>query len=497
MNPFVLFGGPRGRSLWLAAALVYGLAGLAAFAQPTNRVSVPVNTNAPAPRRPNLVFILADDLGYGDLGCYGQTKIKTPNLDQLAAGGMRFTDFYAGSTVCAPSRAALMLGRHTGHLRIRGNRSGATLGAEELTIAEVLQRSGYHTGLIGKWGLSEPGLAGVPQKKGYDEFVGYLENVHAHDYYTTYLWRYDPATKYDGKVEFPNNNMGRHGTYIPDLCTKAALNFLNNNKPDRFNRYRPLFLSLNYTIPHANNEEGRRTGNGLQVPNDGAYRGESWPQVEKNKAAMITRMDTDVGQLVDRLKALKIEEDTIVIFTSDNGPHQEGGVDPKFFASAGPYRGHKRDLTEGGIRVPLIVRWPSRVAAGTVSHQPFAFWDLFPTLAEIARQKPVAGLDGISMLPTLRGQKQTEQHEYLYWEFHEGGFQQAVRLGNWKGIRAGVDGKLALYDLAGDPGEKSDAAGQHPDVVAKIKALMKSARTEDPQWPARSAAETKKTQDAK
>ena len=497
MNPILFLAAPRRQSPWLAVALAYGLAGLAALAQPTNRVSVPVNTNAPAPRRPSIVMILADDLGYGDLGCYGQTRIKTPNLDQLAAGGMRFTDFYAGSTVCAPSRAALMLGRHTGHLRIRGNKSGSTLEADELTIAEVLQRSGYHTGLIGKWGLSEPGLAGVPQKKGYDEFVGYLENNHAHDYYTTYLWRYDPATKYDGKYEFPNNNMGRRGTYIPDLCTKAALNFLKNNQPDRFNRYRPLFLSLNYTTPHANNEEGRRTGNGMQVPNDGAYTGEPWPQVEKNKAAMITRMDADVGQLLDKLKALKMDADTIVIFTSDNGPHQEGGVDPKFFASSGPFRGHKRDLTEGGIRVPLIVRWPARVAPGTVNHQPFAFWDLFPTLAEIARQKLPAGLDGISMLPAWRGQPPAQQHDFLYWEFHEGGFHQAVRLGNWKGIRDGVDGPVALYDVQSDPGERNDVAGQHPDVVANIQGLMKSARTEDPQWPARTATQTKKPEDPK
>ncbi len=441
----------------------------------------------PAPRRPSILLILADDLGYGDLGCYGQTKIQTPNLDKLAAEGMRFTNFYAGSTVCAPSRAALMLGQHTGHLRIRGNAPNASLQADDVTLAEVLQRGGYHTGLIGKWGLSAAGLPGVPQNKGFDDFVGYLDNREAHNYYPGYLWRYDPASGYDGQVVFPENEGGKKGLYAPDLCTTAALNFIRINRPGPLSRHPPFFLFLCYTIPHANNEEGRSTGDGMEVPSDEPYTAEPWPQVEKNKAAMITRMDADIGRLMDRLKELKMDDDTVVIFTSDNGPHREGGVDPQFFGSSGPFRGIKRDLTEGGIRVPLIVRWPAKIKPGTVSDQVWAFWDMLPTLAEIARQEPPKPMDGISMLPTLVDKVQLAQHEFLYWEFHERGFDQAVRWREWKGIRHGLDGKLELYDLKTDPGEKEDVADQHPDVVAKIEGYLRTAHTDDAAWPVKKA----------
>src|ERR1039458_3976584 len=293
-------------------------------------------TNRPgasAVRKPSIIFILADDLGYGDLGCYGQTKIKTPNLDRLAAEGMRFTSFYAGSTVCAPSRCALMTGLHTGHAIIRGNATVA-LRAQDLTVAEVLKPAGYRTALIGKWGLGNPNTTGVPQKKGFDEFLGYLDQVHAHDYYTDYLWRYDPPgnTKpgYDGRIEFAENRGGKKVVYVDDLFTQAALNFVSLNKPEPFNNFRPFFLYLAYTIPHANNEEGQRTGNGMQVPSAAPYPDEPWPQPEKNKAAMITRMDADIGRLMDKLRALKIDDNTVVFFSSDNGPHKEGGVDPKF-----------------------------------------------------------------------------------------------------------------------------------------------------------------------
>lgn len=442
-----------------------------------------VTNPPPAPRRPNIILILADDLGYGDLGCYGSARIKTPNLDQLAAEGIRFTDFYAGSTVCTPSRAALMLGRHTGHLNLRGNVSGGTLLPDEMTVAEVLKASGYRTGLIGKWGLGNHGQPGVPQNKGFDEFVGYLENVHAHDYYTTFLWRYDPTTGFDDKLPLPENRSGAKGLYIPDLCTTAALNFVRNNKPDQFNRYRPFFLFLSYTIPHANNEEGRRSGNGMQVPNAASYANEPWPQPERNKAAMITRMDADIGRLMARLQELKIETNTVVFFTSDNGPHREGGVDPKFHNSAGPFRGHKRDLTEGGIRVPMIVRWPARIQPGQVSDFPWAFWDFLPTAAEIALTAPPEGLDGISVFPLLTGGAQTNRHEYLYWEFHERGFQQALRREEWKVLRPQGDEPLELYNLKADPGERQNVAEQHPDVVAQLDALLKKARRESERWP--------------
>jgi uncharacterized sulfatase len=450
--------------------------------------SAQVRTNRPSgPQRPNIVFILADDLGYGDLGCYGSAQIKTPNLDRMAAEGMRFTSFYAGSTVCTPSRASLMLGQHTGHLNLRGNVKGGTLLPEETTVAQVLQAAGYRTCLLGKWGLADEGLPGVPQKKGFDEFGGYLENVHAHDYYPGYLWRHDPPGPgkdgFDGKMVLPENESGKHGQYVPDICTKAALNFIRINKPDQFNRYRPFFLHLCYTIPHANNEETRRTGNGMQVPSDAPYSNEAWPQPEKNKAAMITRMDADIGRILEKLKEFKIEENTIVFFSSDNGPHKEGGIDPKFLHSSGPLRGIKRDLTEGGIRVPMIVRWPGKIQAGQVSDFVWAFWDFLPTAAEIAKAPPPKNLDGLSVLPLLTGQPQTDRHEYLYWEFHERGFQQALRMGDWKAIRPQAGEPLELYNLKTDPGETQNVAAQNPEVVAKIEGLLRTARTDSDRWP--------------
>ena len=436
----------------------------------------------PAPRRPNIILILADDLGYGDLGCYGQTRIKTPNLDQLAAGGMRFTQFYAGSTVCAPSRCSLMTGLHTGHALIRGNAKQA-LGPGDLTLAKMLKEGGYHAGLIGKWGLGNENTTGVPQRQGFDEFLGYLDQTHAHDYYTDRLWRYDFRTPYDGPMMFPENGAGRKGTYTHDLFTKAALNFIKINKPEYHNKYRPFFLFLSYTIPHANNEEGRASGNGMQVPTDSPYSNEPWPQTEKNKAAMITRMDSDVGRLVSLLKELKLDENTIVIFTSDNGPHKEGGVDPKFLESSGKLRGIKRDLYEGGIRVPLIVQWPKRVKPGQVSDHIGAFWDLMPTFADIAGVKTPKGLDGISFLPLLRGQAQTNRHDFLYWEFHEQGFKQAARMGDWKAVRLKPNGPLELYNLKDDLSEKDDVAAKNPAIIEKFEAYFKTARSESSEWP--------------
>jgi uncharacterized sulfatase len=282
----------------------------------------PPPARAPAPRRPNIVFFLADDLGYGDVGCYGQTRIKTPNLDKLAADGIRFTSFYAGSTVCAPSRATLMTGLHSGHNIVRGNRRNAGLRQQDLTVAELLKQAGYRTALIGKWGLGEEGSAGVPGKKGFDEFIGYLNQTHAHDYYTDHLFRVDPVTGFEGRITLMENAGGLKGLYIDDLFTRAALKFIENNHPDDLNRHRPFFLYLTYASPHANNEEGARSGNGMEVPTDAPYSAESWPPVQKNKAAMITRMDNDIGRILERLKALKLEENTLIFFSSDNGPHK-------------------------------------------------------------------------------------------------------------------------------------------------------------------------------
>jgi arylsulfatase A-like enzyme len=434
---------------------------------------------------PNIIFILADDLGYGDLGCYGQKRIKTPNLDQLAAEGIRFTDFYAGSTVCAPSRCVLMTGLNTGHGWVRGNGTQA-LRPEDVTVAEVLRAAGYHTGCIGKWGLGSENSTGVPQRQGFDEFAGYLDQAHAHDYYTDHIWRYDPRTGYDASESLAENWGGQKKLYLPDLFTRGALNFVRVNRPDRFNR-RPFFLYLAYTTPHANNEEAKRTGNGMEVPSDAPYSTEPWPQPERNKAAMITRMDADIGRLLDKLTELKQADNTVVFFTSDNGPHREGGVDPKFFESAGPLRGHKRDLYEGGIRVPLIARWPGVIQPGQVSTQAWSFCDMLPTLAAIGRAKTPEKLDGISMLPALLGQPQTNQHAFLYWEFHERGFQQAVRMGKWKAVRLAAGKPLELYDLQADPRERLDVAKEHADVAARIEDCLKTARTESKEWPIRPA----------
>lgn len=439
------------------------------------------NQPAPAPRKPSIILIVADDLGYGDLGSYGQTKIKTPNLDQLAAEGVRFTDFYAGSTVCAPSRCALMTGLHTGHGTIRGN-ALVPLRPQDRTVAEVLKDAGYLTALIGKWGLGEPGTTGLPQRQGFDHFLGYLNQQHAHDYYTDYLWRHDPLTGYEGQNRFPENTGGNKRIYSHDLFTTAALSFIRNYKPNRLNKQRPFFLFLSYTIPHANNEETRRSGNGMQVPSDAPYTNEPWPQQEKNKAAMITRMDRDVGSIMDQLKSHGIDNNTIVMFTSDNGPHKEGGNDPKFFQSSGPLRGIKRDLYEGGIRVPMIVRWPDGLKPGRVSDQIWAFWDILPTLAEVAGVKPPDGLDGISMLPAITGRSQTNQHEYLYWEFHEKGFHQAARKGEWKAV-VPAGKPLELYNLQQDPSETNNLAGANVELARKFSEYLETARTDSEPWP--------------
>jgi arylsulfatase A-like enzyme len=436
-----------------------------------------------ADQGPDILFILADDLGYGDLGCYGQKQIRTPNLDRMAAEGLRFSQFYAGCTVCAPSRCALMTGRHTGHGSIRGN-GDLPLRPEDRTVAEMLQRAGYATGLVGKWGLGDAGSTGTPDRKGFDQSYGYLNQFHAHNYYPDYLWRNGQKIAVPGNV-VKDGVASTRGPYSQDLFTREALTFIERNRTHRF------FLYLAYTIPHANNERGRVEGNGMEVPDDAPYSQENWPQPQKNYAAMVTRLDADVGRLLQRLKELGLDEKTIVFFSSDNGPHKEGGADPMFFHSAGPLQGHKRDLTEGGIRVPLIVRWPGIVRSGAVTNQVGAFWDFLPTAAELAGVACPGDTDGLSLVPTLRGRGDQMQHEFLYWEFHERGSKQAVRYGDWKAIRPITGGPLELYDLHADPAEMKNVAAAHPEVVSRIEAYLKTARTASPQWPLQSAPKTR------
>ncbi|HPQ15994.1 MAG TPA: arylsulfatase, partial [Bryobacteraceae bacterium] len=340
-------------------------------------------------RRPNIVLILADDLGYGDLGCYGQKQIQTPNLDRMAAEGMRFTQAYAGSTVCAPSRCCLMTGLHTGHARTRGNKyPDLPLRPTDITVAEVLKRAGYRTALIGKWSLGQLGSSGYPTRKGFDEWFGYFSQLHAHNYYPEHLLENETAYICRG-------NMGtQKKDYAPDLFTRRAVEFIERQPAGQ-----PFFLHLCYTAPHANNELGRDTGNGMEVPSDEPYTNRPWPQPEKNFAAMITRMDADIGKVMEAIRQRGFDDNTLVIFASDNGPHKEGGHSAEFFQSSGPFRGIKRDLTEGGIRVPMLARWPGRIKPGSVSSFPWAFWDFLPTAAELAGAETPRGIDGQSIVP--------------------------------------------------------------------------------------------------
>jgi len=436
-----------------------------------------------AAKRPNIILIIADDLGYGDLGCYGQKEIRTPNLDKMAAEGIRFTDFYAGSTVCAPSRCSLMTGLHTGHCWIRGN-ALVPLRPSDVTVAELLKGAGYTTGIVGKWGLGEADTTGIPNKKGFYYWFGYLNQRHAHNYYPEFLWRNEEKVVIDGN-KLPKPEPGGWGrsvernTYSPDLFTEEALAFVERNKG------KPFFLYLAYTIPHANNEAGK---DGMEVPSLELYADKNWPAPQKGHAAMITRMDRDIGRLFTKIKELGLDENTLVLFSSDNGPHREGGADPTFNKSSGSLRGNKRDLYEGGIRVPFIARWPGKIKRGLVTNHVSAFWDFLPTCCELAGVENPKDIDGISMLPTLLVRpKEQKQHEYLYWEFHEQGKKQAVRLGNWKAVRLNVakdpNGPIALYDLEADIGEQHNVAQQHPEIVAKIAALMKTARTPSENWP--------------
>jgi len=440
---------------------------------------------APA-KRPNIIFILADDLGYADVGCYGQEKIRTPNIDRLAAEGMRFTDAYAGCTVCAPSRSVLMTGLHMGHTPIRNNGMGPLLPGE-VTVAEVLKQAGYATGAFGKWGLGEaPGTPGVPTRKGFDVFFGYLNQAHAHFYYPQYLYRNEE------KYPLPGNENGRRTTYSHDVIADQALSFIRDNKG------RPFFCYVPFTLPHWE----------LLVPEDSLaeYRGkfEERPFIDPRNhyarqdesraayAAMISRMDRDVGRILALLKELAIDRHTVVFLTSDNGPAPPL-VGDDYFRSAGPLRGHKENLYEGGIRVPMIVRWPATVPAGVVSDLVWGFEDFMPTAAELAGLRPPAGIDGISILPTLLGPKGAgrgqRKHEFLYWELPRRDPKsrwayckeiptQALRMGEWKLIRPQPGGPVELYNLAEDVGETRDLTPRKPAALAKMQQYLRTARTE-------------------
>lgn len=471
-------GAPSGRTA-LAACLTAALAGpfsIGAFAA----------VQSPAPARPNIVFILADDIGYGELGCYGETRYATPNIDALAREGIRFADFY-GAPECTPSRCSLMTGLDSGHARLRANfavnargeRIRPYLLPQDVTIAEVLHKAGYATACIGKWGLGDAGSTGVPWKQGFDYFYGFLDDAHAHNYYPEFVYRNAEM------VPLPKN-FGAHGEYIHDDFTREALAFIDRRKSG------PFFLYLPYTIPHA--EFLAPDDALLHVPlnlSDGWPADKVWPS-SVYFAAMMRRIDRDVGRIMARLRELGLDRNTLVIFASDNGGASAGhgradSIDVRFFKANGPLRGFKSDVYEGGIRVPFIARWPGRIAPGRVDRVPLAMWDVLPTLAAVAGASAPPRLDGISFLPDLLGQPQPP-HAHLYWEFLKDGQPRfAVRRGDWKADRYGLDQPIELYDLATDLGEQHNVAAKHPDLVAQMAAIMKQEHTPAPWFPLRAA----------
>jgi uncharacterized sulfatase len=454
-------------------------------------------TASAAPPRPNLVLILADDLGYGDLGCFGQEKIATPHLDQLARDGVRLTRFYAGSTVCAPSRSVLMTGLHLGRTPVRGNagkqdRTIQCLKDGDLTLAEVLQRAGYATALVGKWGLGQEGGPGLPTQKGFDHFYGYLDQYHAHNPYPPFLIRGEtrealgnlPAEKVPPEMWAIGAGWSTNKVdYAPDRLTADALAWVERQSAEK-----PFLLFWSLITPHANNEATGPTGNGQEIPDLGAYADRDWPEPDKAFAATVSRLDADVGRLLALLRRKGLEENTLVIFTSDNGPHREGRNRPDFFASSGPLRGLKRSLTEGGIRVPTIAHWPGRIPPGRQHDRPLWFADFLPTFAELAGAPIPAGLDGQSFVADLVDPaRRPDAPRTFYWEFHEGGFHQALILdGRWKAIRLQrLSAPVAIHDLESDPGEATDLAAVRPDLVERAQALFVSLREDNPAWPIR------------
>ena len=441
--------------------------------------------------KPNLIWIMADDLGYGDLGCYGQQVIQTPHLDRMAQEGLLFTQFYAGATVCAPSRSVLMTGQHHGRTRVRGNAGAMNPAAQALqpddfTVAKLLQQSGYRTALVGKWGLGDVGAAdsGLPRKQGFDEFFGYLNQKHAHNHFPDFLWRNEDRVALPNVITPVGDDGAGYATqavqFADDLFADEAIAFVTRNKA------KPFFLYWSMVIPHANNERTRALKNGAQVPDFGPYAEMDWPDPDKGQAAMISRMDGYIGRMLQTLRQLGLAENTLVIFTSDNGPHDESNHDLGRFNPSGPLTGIKRSLTDGGIRVPMIAWWPSKVASGIKSDHVAYFGDWMATAAQLAGVETPAGCDSISFVPTLLGQPAEHQskHEFLYWEFHERNFKQAALYqGRWKGIRAvAKESPLILYDLHSDIGERTNVAEKHPDIVAKIDDYLSSARTDSKLW---------------
>ena len=428
-------------------------------------------------QKPNIIFILADDLGYGDLGCYGSAKIKTPYIDRLAKTGMRFTDFYAGSTVCAPSRASLMTGQHTGHTNIRGN-GEVPLAEADTILPQRLHQAGYTNGMVGKWGLGFDGSSAVPEKKGWHFFSGLLHHLEGHFQKPDSAWQLINGKTV--RVKIPDN------AFSNEWFKNEALRFIDSN------RNRPFFLYVSFTLPHAEllppqrflkiylNKDGSSKFAPEQAQPSGRHYG---PQLYPRAAyaAMVTQMDSYVGEIVKRIKTLGLDNNTIIIFASDNGTHIEGGRTiedvQNVFKSSGSLRGVKRDLYEGGIRAPFIVNWKGKIKAGKTNSLMAAFWDILPSFVELSGRKDIFGTDGVSFLPSLLGKQQT-QHEYLYWEFYEGGFIQAVRTGEWKSIRfykGKTPDRTELYNLKTDPGEKNNVAKMQPLIVKQMEMLMKRA----------------------
>lgn len=437
--------------------------------------------NLQSERLPNIIYILADDLGFGDLSCYGQQTLRTPRLDGLARSGMRFTQHYAGSTVCAPSRCVLMTGLHTGHAQIRGN-DKSLLRSQDITLAEVLKDAGYATGCVGKWGIGHPPPLDDPQRHGFDYFYGYVNMFHAHNFYPEWLVENGVKVKlrnsvyrdYDRPLEREGRGVASQKVdYAPELITQAGLRYIEEHRDE------PFFLYFAMNIPHANNEAGgdvRAGKNGMEVPDHGSFAQKKWPDQEKGFARMIEIIDSDVGRILDRLDELGLAQNTLLLFSSDNGPHQEGGHKMTYFDSNGPLRGMKRDLYEGGIRVPLIAHWPGHIRPGVESDHISGFQDILPTLAEIAG-KGVADTDGISFAPTLLADGGPQKkHPHLYWEFYEQGGKRAIRRGFWKAVQRNMlrspNSPTELYDLSQDLEEKVDVSAQHPEMVTEMKRLM-------------------------
>ncbi len=421
-----------------------------------------------ASEKPNVIFILADDLGWGDVGCFGQTKIKTPHLDRMASEGVLFTHSYAGTTVCAPTRCALLTGRHTGHAAIRANRELQPEGQEPLpagtfTVAQLFKKAGYTTAAFGKWGLGFVESTGAPDKMGFDLFFGYNCQREAHNYYPDHLWRNREKVELDGK------------TYSHDLIAKEALKWLGKHTGS------PFFLYVPFTIPHDK----------YQAPDLGPYGNEPWSEQLKTYASMVTRMDASIGELFAALKKLGLDEKTLVIFSSDQGADNKAVLET--FKSNGPFRGGKRSMYEGGLRVPTIARWPGKIKAGAFNDTPWVFYDFLPTVSELIGQPLPAGVptDGVSIMPALLGKKMPGR-DFLYWELHEGAFIQAVLMGDWKGVRNGPGLPLELYDLAKDESESTDLAAGNPEVVERIEAIMQREHVPDPLWPDAAAGRVKK-----